>query len=266
MPYLEDIRAAYEQVRAGSSERALVLLALQYENWQNLPRDCQEKIEEHQEYAKLDSAADRPADAAKALVLKCNRAPSSRLKRSSLGKVFRLARIEPNRSDAGIATDAVSWFISNRDKLQPKPVVGIETADNCLWCSEEQLLIETPDPAKAMSDVELSDCIQQLGLAHYHSTEARSRIFYFSCQPRVVVVNTNCLDQGMSAYFYQPPEQQESKTRDLRNSALGVSECLVLDPVSSTQIELIRCKELESAISIDLGNFISAHAERIQAL
>ena len=49
-------------------------------------------------------------------------------------------------------------------------------------------------------------------------------------------------------------------------AALGVSECLVLGQVSSTQIELIRCKELESPISIDLGNFISAHAERIQAL
>ena len=45
MSYLENITSAYEQVRAGSSERALVLLALQYENWQNLPRDWQEKIE-----------------------------------------------------------------------------------------------------------------------------------------------------------------------------------------------------------------------------
>ena len=256
MSYLENITSAYEQVRAGSSERALVLLALQYENWQNLPRDWQEKIEGHQEYAKLDSAADRPADAAQALVLTCNRAPSSRLKRSSLGKVFRLARIEPERHSRGDRTnteDIVSWFDSYKAQLLPEPVIGTETADNCLWCSDEQLLSETPDPAKTMSDVELSDCIQQLGLAHYHSTEARSRIFYFSCQPRVVVVNTNCLDQGMSAYFYQAPEQQESKTRDLRNSALGVSECLVLDPVSSTQIELIRYKELESAISVDLS-------------
>ena len=125
---------------------------------------------------------------------------------------------------------------------------------------------ETPDPAKAMSDAELSDCVQQLGLAHYRYTEALDYIYYLSYSPELNHVAPNCLDAGMSGYFYQPPEQQESKTRDLRNSALGVSECLVLGQVSSTQIELIRCKELESPISIDLGNFISAHAERIQAL
>ena len=196
----------------------------------------------------------------------CNLAPSSRPKRISLGKVFRLARIEPNRSDAGIDTDVLSWFISNRDQLQPKPVVGIETAANCLRCSDEQLLSETTEPAKTMSEAELLYCMQRLGITHYSSTRARTSVYYFSYSSEISSVAPNCLDTRMNSYFYQPPEQQEAKTRDLRNAALGVSECLVLAPISANQIELIRYKELDSAISIDLSNFISAHAERIQAL
>ena len=136
MTYLEEIYSAYEQVRAGSSERALVLLALQYENWQNLPRDWQEKIEGHQEYAKLDPAADIPADAAQALVRDCNSAPSSRRKRSWSGKVFRLARTplaeRHARKSKLAATNDIAWFQANRMQFLPKPVVGIETAANCL--------------------------------------------------------------------------------------------------------------------------------------
>ena len=265
MSYLENITSAYEQVRAGSSERALVLLALQYENWQNLPRDWQEKIEGHQEYAKLDSAADRPADAAQALVRDCNSAQSSRTK-LLLDKVFRLERVGSNKSDAGIGTDAVSWFLANRAKFLPNSVIDTQTAGKRSWCSNGQLLSEKSDSEKSMSEAELLHCIQRLGIMHYSSTRARSRFYYFSYSSGINAVAPNCLDAGLSSYFYQPPERQKAKTRDLSNAALGVSECLVLAPISANQIELIRYKELDSAISIDLSNFISAHAERLQAL
>ena len=106
--------------------------------------------------------------------------------------------------------------------------------------------------------------MQLLGITHY-STRARARVYYFSYYSEISSVAPNCLDAGMSGYFCQPPERQEANTRDLRDAALGASECLVLAPISAAQIELIRYKELDSVISIDLSNFIGAHAERLQA-
>lgn len=60
MPYLEEIKKKYKLVQQnGNVSQTSVKIALQYENWQNLPRGIVSKIRSHQDYPDLAADSDK---------------------------------------------------------------------------------------------------------------------------------------------------------------------------------------------------------------
>ena len=254
--YLEAISAAYQAVQQGSSDPSAVLQALQYENWQNLPADLQAKIEQHEDYNKIDPAAEWPAAVAGNLVKGCNPNPSKRGRIDiEADEIFRLVR-----SREEIEPDMESWFLENKEQLFPTSASSDE--QRCIWCSKEKLPCAT--------DVELWECILTLGLSHYSGTNANTHVFYFAMGGAECVA-PNALDAQLAGYFYQPPAGTESMTRHLGSDKLGVAECLALVPTSEEQfqpilelMQYIHAHKLKSRLTINFAAFIQAHAKRIK--
>ena len=253
--YLEAISAAYQAVQQGSNDRSLVLQALQYENWQNLPADLQAKIEQHEDYNKLDPAAKLPAAVAGSLVNDCNKNTSERDRVEIKGdEIFHLARVESR-----VDSDVAAWFLENREQLF---INGSNDRKPYLWCSKVELSCAT--------EAELWECILTLGLYHYDGKEANTHVFYFAMGGAECVA-PNALDAQLAGYFYQPPAGTESMTRHLGSDKLGVAECLALVPASEEQFQkmqermrYINAHKLKSKLTINFAAFIQAHAKRIK--
>ncbi len=255
MPYLEEIKKEYEQVQQnGNVSPASVKMALQYENWQNLPRGIASNICTHKDYPNLVSDPDKrqqPMPDASQLDQDCQIHRES----ERIDLAYSLCRHRPDGSSLpldSLETEDLPkiWKLLEKDKTKSGK------GQNKRWV--------TTNPLTLRSEQDLHDLVCRLGLYHWRKTLSGTFIFCLELS-EIDCVKPNALDAGLAFYFHQTPKTAPGRTRNLKTGQPDMEEWLCPE-VSYDSIQCVGSLPLRFTRidTINMDAYFDNCAKRIQ--
>ena len=213
MPYLEEIKKKYKLVQQnGNVSQTSVKIALQYENWQNLPRGIASNICNHEDYSDLAADSDKqPVPEASQLGQECQipRNP----KRIDLA--YSLYRHKPGVSSPPFDTLDTGDFPKFWELLE-KGKNKSEKEQNKRWVTTDRLTLR--------SEQDLHDLVCRLGLYPWREMLPGTSVFCLELSG-IDCVKPNALDEGLAFYFHQTPKPP-GRTRNLETGQPDMEEWL----------------------------------------
>ncbi len=250
MPYLEKIKKEYELVRQnGNVSQASVKMALQYENWQNLPKGIASKILAHRNYPDLVAGSDKqPVLDASQLKQECQiRRNSKRIKLA-----YFLHRRRPDGSS--LSFDSLDtedlpkiWELLEKDKNKSGKGQGKR------WV--------TTAPLTLRSEQDLHGLVCRLGLYHWRKMLSGTDVFCLKLSA-IYCVKPNALDAGLTFYFHQTPEAP-GRTRNLETGHPDMEEWLYLG-ANHDSIQCVGGCSSSKINGINMNAYFNNCAKRIQ--
>ena len=250
MPYLEEIKKKYKLVQQnGNVSQTSVKIALQYENWQNLPRGIASKIRNHQDYPDLAADSDKqPVPDTSQLDQECQIYRSSR----RINLAYSLCRPRPSVSSPPFDTLNTGDFPKIWELLE-KGKNKSEKGQNKRWVSTNPLTLR--------SEQDLRNLVCHLGLYPWQETLPDTPVFSLELS-EIDCVKPNALDAGLAFYFHQTPKAP-GRTRNLETGQPDMEEWLCLG-VNHDSIKCVGGCFTQTKPEINMNNYFDNCAKRIQ--
>ncbi len=249
MPYLKEIRKGYKQVQQNSvNSQKVVKMALQYENWKNLPGSITNKICDHNDYPDLDADSDKPVPATSQLGRECQMQRNTQ----RIDLAYTLHRYRPTASslpfdplDAGDFPRI--WELLAKDKNRSK---------------QESKRWVTTVPLTLRSEQDFRDLICRLGMYHWQGTPQDTPVFCLKLSG-INCVKPNALDADLAFYFHQTPEKAPGRTRNLKTGRPDMEEWLCPEK-NQASIKCVGVCFIRKDIKINMGAYFGNCVKRIQ--
>ncbi len=250
MPYLEEIKKEYELVQQDSNvSQTSVKMALQYENWQNLPKGIASKILDHRNYPDLVADSDKqPVPDASQLKQECQiyRHPER------IRLAYSLHRHRPDISSPPLDTLYTDdfpkiWELFEKDKIESKK-------EHKIWATTTSLVLR--------SGQDLQGLACRLGLYHWRKMLPGTRVFCLTLN-EIDCVKPNALDAGLAFYFYQTPKTP-GRTRNLKTGQPDMEEWLWLE-VNRNAIQCTGACSTRTNLKVNMGAYFDNCAKRVRA-
>ena len=250
MSYLETIRKEYKLVQQnGIGSQATVKMALQYENWKNLPGEITRKIRDHKDYPDLDANSDkRPVPGTSQLSRDCqiDRKPER------IALAYSLHRIRPSVSSPPL------------DKLNigdlPK-IWDLIAKDKSKSAKGQSRKWVTGSPLTLRSEQDLCDLVCRLGMHHWQETLPGTDVFCLKLTG-IDCVKPNALDADLAFYFHQTVKTP-GRTRNLKTGQPDMEEWLCLK-VNHDSMQCVGGCTTRTGLKIDMATYFDNCARRIQ--
>ena len=243
MAYFEEIQEAYGLVRGGDTLQSSVQKALQYENWQHLPRKITKNVLAHPDYHLLAASGERPVPDGSGLVQNCQ------IQRNNREVSLACSLYRPRDFDSQLDMIDADDFPQLWRKLEKD-----RTRGKRFWVTKNHLSLE--------SENDLHDLVRRLGLYQWLRISLPTPVFCLELHS-IECVKPNALDAGLAFYFHQTPGQEPGRTRNLETGKPDMEEWLCL-AVDSDSIKCVGGCLVRQKVELNMNSYYENNAQRIR--